>query len=129
MTASPQVDRADHGRAAATMVHVNLTVVGRRAVMSVSGEIDLATAPVVADAVDDALDGGASELWLDFSSTTFMDSTGLHLLIDTQARMTALTRRLAVICPEGPVRRLLELGGLDKQLPLYRDRATAHRAA
>ena len=97
--------------------------------MSVSGEIDLHTAWVVADAVDDALDGGALELWLDFSSTTFMDSTGLHLLLETRARVAAQARRLAVICPDGPVRRLIELVGLQKQLPLYDDRPTANRAA
>ena len=129
MTASPQADRAHHGRAAPTTAGVTRIVVGRRAVMSVSGEIDLHTAWVVADAVDDALDGGALELWLDFSSTTFMDSTGLHLLLETQARVAAHARRLAVICPDGPVRRLIELAGLQKQLPLYDDRPTANRAA
>jgi anti-anti-sigma factor len=70
---------------------------------------------------------GALELWIDFSSTGFMDSTGLHFLLETQARLNSLSRRLAIICPGGPVRRLLDLAGVAERLPLYGNRAAAHR--
>jgi anti-anti-sigma factor len=108
---------------------VRRSIVGRRAVLTVAGEIDLDSVPLVADAVDDALEAGALELWLDFSPTEFMDSSGLHLLIETHRRLDSLSRTLAVICPEGPVRRVLELAGLTAHLPVYDDRATAHRGA
>jgi anti-anti-sigma factor len=95
----------------------------------VSGEIDLDSAPRVADAIDDALGDAALEFWLDFSATQFMDSTGVHLLLETQERIRGQSRKLAVICPAGPVRRVLELAGVAQQLPLFDDRAAAHRAA
>ena len=107
---------------------VSLAVVGRRAVLAVSGEIDLDSAPRVADAIEDALDGAALELWLDFSATRFMDSTGIHLLLETQERIRGQSRTLALICPAGPVRRVLELTGVAQQLPLFEDGAAAHRA-
>jgi anti-sigma B factor antagonist len=124
MSASPVA-----GPSAGSAAQVTDTVVGRRTVLSVAGEIDLASAPLVADAVDEALKGGALELWLDLSSTEFMDSTGLHLLMETQTRLDSLSRRLALICPRGPVRRVLELAGMAERLPLYDDRAAAHHAA
>jgi anti-sigma B factor antagonist len=105
------------------------SVVGRRTVLSVYGEVDLGSAPLIADAVDEAMDSGALELWLDLSPVEFMDSTGVHLLVETKARLRPLNRRLAVICPAGSVRRLLELAGVAHQLPLYDDRAAAHRSA
>jgi anti-sigma B factor antagonist len=117
------------GPSPGSAVQVTYAVVGRRTVLSVAGEVDVDSAALVADAVADALEGGANELWLDFTATEFMDSSGVHLLLETQARLDSLSRRLTVICPRGPVRRVLELTGMAERLPLYDDRATAHRAA
>jgi anti-sigma B factor antagonist len=96
--------------------------------LTVAGEVDLDSVRLVADAVDAALEAGTLELWLDFTPTDFMDSSGLHLLIETHARTISLTRSLTVICPRGPVRRLLDLAGMTERLPLYHDRAAAQRA-
>jgi anti-sigma B factor antagonist len=103
--------------------------VGRRTVLSVSGDVDVGSTPLIADAVDEAIDSGALELWLDLSLVEFMDTAGAHLLLETKAGLRPLGRRLAVICPAGPARRLLELAGVAHELPLYDDRAAAHRAA
>jgi anti-anti-sigma regulatory factor len=58
-----------------------------------------------------------------------MDSSGLHALIDAQARAFELNRRLAVICPGGCVRRVFDLVGLSGRLSLYDDCAAAHRGS
>jgi anti-sigma B factor antagonist len=92
-----------------------------RAVVAVSGEVDLATVPELRAALEDALDSGADELWLDLGATTFMDSSGLHAVLDSQARATALGRHMAIVLPAGPVRRLFELTG-------YRERLAVHDA-
>lgn len=124
MSASPVA-----GRSPDNLARVTRKVIGPRTVLTVAGEIDLGCVPVVADAIDDALEAGALELWLDFSPTEFMDSSGVHLLLETQARLDALSRRLVVICPAGPVRRILDLAGMTERLRLYHDRAAAQRAA
>ena len=103
--------------------------VGHRMVLAVTGEVDLATAPELGSAVGAALASGARELWLDLSATEFMDSSGLHVLIDTHCKMRGLRRRLAIVCPGGAVRRLFEVAGVADILPLYDDRAAAHRDA
>ena len=108
---------------------VRRRLVGHRTVLAVTGEVDLATAPELGSAVDTALASGAQELWLDLSATAFMDSSGLHVLLDAHRRMGGLRRRLAIVCPGGAVRRLFEIAGVADALPLYEDRAAAQRDA
>jgi anti-anti-sigma factor len=108
-------------------IDVNLQVVGHRTVLSVAGEIDMATAPRLAEALDAAVAAGAQDVWIDLTATGFMDSSGLHALIGIQRRLRALNRRLAVICPAGAVRHVLEVTGVEAWLPLFADRADAHR--
>jgi anti-sigma B factor antagonist len=102
-------------------------VVGRRTVLRVAGEIDIATAPTLAGAIDTAVAAGALELWIDLTPTSFMDSAGVHVLLAAHARLRELNRRLAVICPGGSVRRVFDLAVAGERLALYEDRAAAHR--
>ena len=102
--------------------------VGHRAVLAVSGELDLATADTLQTAVDAAIASGAAEIWVDLSHVAFMDSTGLRVLLRAQALLRARSKSFAVICPPGPVRRVFEVSGLDRSLAIHPDRAAAHAA-
>lgn len=86
----------------------------------------MATATEFRGAIGAALSDGALERWIDLTATSFMDSSGLHALIDVQARMHELNRRLAVICRGGRVQRLFDLAGISGRLPIYDDCAAAH---
>jgi anti-sigma B factor antagonist len=101
--------------------------VGQRFVLAAEGEIDLVTAHRLEEAGTAALDEGAHDLWIDISDVEFIDSTGIHALLQIRSRVEALNRRLAVICPVGPILRAFELTGLDHALPLYNSREEAHR--
>jgi anti-anti-sigma factor len=103
------------------------TQVGQRTVLAAVGEIDLVTAQRLEKAADDALDQGAHDLWIDLAEVEFIDSTGIHALLQVRSRVEALNRRLAVICPVSPIRRAFVLTGLDQALPLYTSRDEAHR--
>jgi anti-sigma B factor antagonist len=129
MAAAPLATSPEPAVPPAGTAAVTLHVVGRRTVVRVAGEIDTATAPALRAAIDAALEHGALELWIDLTPTTFMDSSGLHALIDAQARAFELNRRLAVICPGGCVRRVFDLVGLSGRLSLYDDCAAAHRGS
>jgi anti-sigma B factor antagonist len=109
-------------------VTIDRSDVGRRTVLAVAGELDLASTPDLRSAVDEALDAGAQELWVDLSDVTFIDSTCLHLMIETRRRARELNRRLAIVCPPGSVRHVFEIAGLADALPLYDDLGQAHRA-
>ena len=55
-----------------------------------------------------------------------MDSSGLHVIFDSQVRAATLERRLAIVCPPGPVLRLFEVTGFAERLPLFDDLAMSH---
>jgi anti-sigma B factor antagonist len=103
--------------------------IGRRTVLSVAGEIDIATAPILAAAADRALAAGAAELWIDLGATRFLDASGIHVLAEAKTEARELNRQLVVICPRGRVRRVLEICGMLADLNVFEDRATAQRAA
>lgn len=112
-----------------TGADVTQHIIGRRTVLEIHGEIDFGSVSALSAAIEAALAAGAHELWIDLTPTRFMDSAGLHLLLETRERMDELNRRLAVVCPAGNVRRVFELSGVDGRLHLYDDRAAAHHGA
>jgi anti-anti-sigma factor len=80
-------------------------------VVAVSGEVDIASAPRLRAELEGLFDAGAEDLRLDLSTTTFMDSSGLHVLLDMHHYAESLGRQMTVVCPPGNVRRVLELTG------------------
>jgi anti-anti-sigma factor len=99
--------------------------VGRRAVLTAVGEVDISSAADLQRALEIARDAGAAEIWLDLTRTTFMDCKGLRALFDLHASLHAANRRLVVICPAGPVLRLLVLTGVDRELEIHPSRTAA----
>lgn len=106
-------------------VRVRRQVTDRGAVLRVSGEVDLASVDVLRAEIRAALESSPPELWIDLCDTAFMDSSGLHALVETAHEVD----RVAIICPPGPVRRVFELTGLDRALPLYADVEALLRSA
>ena len=89
------------------------------ATMVVSGELDLATAPLLSAAV--AGHGVARLLVLDLNAVTFIDSTGVRVLIEADHSCAGSGSRLVVLTGDGPVRRVLDLCELDGRLALLAD--------
>jgi anti-sigma B factor antagonist len=91
------------------------------AALSVRGEIDLITAPVLREAMRPVLERGTRGVVLDLSEVAFMDSTAVHALVDMFQRLSAQNRRLAIVCREhGQVHRLLALVGLLDAVAVHR---------
>lgn len=87
-----------------------------RAVVGARGELDLATAPQLEDALMPPLNAGAA-VALDLRGLDFMDSTGVRVIV--AAHLAAQEHGGAlVVCavPDGPVARVLEISGLDTVL-------------
>ncbi len=81
-----------------------------------SGELDLVGMHRLLDAAQKVPAGGA--LTLDLSALSFMDSSGLKVLMNLDRRSKREGWSLASINPGGQVLRLLELGGFDQRLPI-----------
>jgi anti-sigma B factor antagonist len=96
------------------------------AVLNVHGEIDLGTAPVLREALSWVLERRTGPVVVDLSEVSFMDSTGVHVLVDTLEPLRLENRRLAIACREGgQVHRILGLLGLLDPLAVYRSRESA----
>ena len=90
-----------------------------RAVVTVGGEVDLETAPQLGDHVLAALQDVSPHVVLDLTGVTFMDSTGLKVLLSIQRRADLANGSFAVVGATRTVRRILELTGLDQTFLLY----------
>lgn len=82
------------------------------------GELDLDTAPQLDEELTAARTTGADRIVLDMRALTFMDSTGLRLVIrwDTTARDDGF--RFAIVPGPEVVQRVFRLTGMDEHLPV-----------
>jgi anti-sigma B factor antagonist len=93
-----------------------------------SGEIDTGVAVVLRQSLDDLIRDGKIRLLIDLSDVTFIDSTGLGVLLQTVKNLRRRRGRLAVACPNPHMRELFELVGHNLLFPVDEtvDRALAH---
>lgn len=99
------------------------------AVLAVAGEVDLLTASRLAGELDREVRTGGGDVVIDLRRTEFVDSAGLHVLLNGQRRLTRQGRTLAVICSPGPVRRVFELARLADTLGVVGSLREYRRAA
>ncbi len=110
-------------------LEVDVSATGYGAIVTIAGELDLATAPRVRDALASEVVERAEAVVVDLTGVTFMDSSGLAALLTFERDMGMRRRRLTIACPEGAARLLLDVTGVAEQLALYPSRADAEAAA
>jgi len=79
-----------------------------------SGELDVAAAPVLSACAASAVETGEGDVVFDLADLTFLDAAGLHTMIDIHRRLEEVGRRLQIEGARGPVRRVLQLSGVDR---------------
>ncbi|MBV9796438.1 MAG: STAS domain-containing protein [Solirubrobacterales bacterium] len=84
--------------------------------LAVSGELDLASAPMLAEQLQRADEVDADVVLVDLRELDFMDSTGLHLLLKAHKRAQELGRRFVLVKGNKQIERLLSLTGVDEKL-------------
>jgi anti-sigma B factor antagonist len=97
--------------------------------LEVEGELDIATAPRMIAALNEAFVELSTPLVVDLSSVDFMDSTGLALLMNAHRRVRRRGQGFAIVCPGGPISRVFEIADMVESLHVCPDRASARRAA
>jgi anti-sigma B factor antagonist len=86
--------------------------------VSVWGEVDLSTAPHLERVLADAARDGDQDLLVEFSQHSFIDSTGLGVLIQAARRLRATGRSLRVTTENPHTRGVIETMGLAETLGL-----------
>jgi anti-sigma B factor antagonist len=92
------------------------------------GEVDIATAGRLQRALDDLVRDGHTRLLVDLTDVSFIDSTGLGVLLHTVKQLRRRRGRLVVLCPDPTMRALFELVGHNLLFPVAEtlERALTH---
>ncbi|POM27275.1 Anti-sigma-B factor antagonist [Actinomadura rubteroloni] len=88
-------------------------------VVTVHGEIDVFTSPGLRETLLDLIDDGALHLLVDLGDVTFLDSTGLGVLVGAYHRLRARSGTMAFACATDRVQRVFRVTQLSKIFTLY----------
>ena len=84
--------------------------------IALSGELDMATVDVLADALTICERDGGKAIMLDLRDLTFMDSSGLRAFLQARARSEENGQSLLLVAPSRPVRKVFEVAGVESLL-------------
>ena len=88
-------------------------------VVSVIGEVDLATAPVLERTLRDAAEAQTGEVIVDLTCCSFLDSRGLTALLATRGRLTHSNRSLGLVLSNPNVLKIFQITGFDQIFEIY----------
>lgn len=94
-------------------------------VISVAGELDMATAPALRERLSRATAAGASALVLDLRGVTFMDSIGLAAILHARSRLNEAGRLAIVLARDSYPQLVIETAGMPRSLALFDTREAA----
>jgi anti-sigma B factor antagonist len=112
-----------------TALEVHVLAYADVPLISLSGDLDVVTAPLLQRRLDELLAGGHRQILLDAEGLAFCDSTGLRVLMHARRRLSERSGKLGLVRVSGVLRRLLELSRVDTVLPCYESEAEALAAA
>ena len=96
-----------------------------RYVIALGGEVDLYTAPELKSQMIGSIANGATEVVVDFTNTTFIDSTTLGVLVSGVKRLREKGGTLTIVCSDRNITKIFEITGLDRVFTIYPTRAEA----
>jgi anti-sigma B factor antagonist len=99
MTSEAKFEKRDSGQPGVSLLHAE-------------GEIDVASAPEFHAGLSDLV--GQGTVIVDLSDVSFIDSTGLGVLVGIEKQMRENGHDLRLVVTQPQITRLLELTGLDE---------------
>ena len=98
---------------------VTVTSRGRWEILTVTGEIDMATAPRFRQRLLAVTAAGAQNVVIDLSGVDFIDSTGLGVLMGAAKRVRSLGGDIRLVMTGSRLSDLIELTRLDRVLDVF----------
>jgi anti-sigma B factor antagonist len=110
---------------------VSSTERGASTVVHVAGEIDVYTAPLLREVLDKQIAAGRTDLVVDLEQVTFMDSTGLGVLVGRLKLVRGQNGSLRIVSAQDRILKVFKITGLDKVFHIHAtvDEATAESNA
>jgi anti-sigma B factor antagonist len=100
-------------------MRIETTSSSDRQVLMVSGEVDLATSPDLDVAIIAALESGTESLVIDLTNVTFMDSSGLGVIVRGLKRCREADKDLDLVISNERVLKVFGITGLDQVIPIH----------
>ena len=99
-------------------------------ILTITGELDIATAPGLRERLDSAMESGVTQLVLDLSGVSFLDSVALAVIVNAKRGLGDDGRMVVVVDRSTYVMLVFECSGLPSVLELAdtRDEAVARFA-
>ncbi len=94
-------------------------------IVSLRGEIDAHTAPKLGSRLFGLAEDGKRGVVVDLSGVTFMDSTGIGVLVNALRHLTLRHCRMVLVCPSDRVLRPFQVTGLVGHLTIFDTREQA----
>jgi anti-sigma B factor antagonist len=97
-------------------------------VLTIEGELDIATAPELRTRLNAAVDAGLSRLVIDLRPLAFLDSVALATLLHARRRLHEDGRLAVIVAPDSYVRLIFEIAGMPQCIDVFetREQAVAH---
>lgn len=83
-------------------------------IVAVSGEVDVATAPLMRERLVQLIANGTTHLVVDLSDVSFLDSIGLGVLVGALKRIRQAEGELRLIIPQERIIKLFDITGLSQ---------------
>lgn len=100
---------------------MEITTAAREGVTIVSpaGRIDTVSAPMLEQAINQAIEGGTRKILLDFSAVSYISSGGLRVLLATAKKLKNPGDRYGLCCLTADVHKILRLAGFTSIFSIY----------
>ncbi|HZQ85642.1 MAG TPA: STAS domain-containing protein [Acidimicrobiales bacterium] len=89
------------------------------AVVAISGQVDLATAPALKERMLALVTDGHDHLICDLTSTEFLDSTALGALVSVLKRLRVKGGKMRLVCTSPSILKVFDITGLDRVFPIH----------
>lgn len=92
---------------------------GDRTVVHVAGEIDVYTAPALREELAGLVDAGKTDLVVDLTDVSFMDSTGLGVLVGALKRVRTTGGELRLVITQEKVLKVFRITALTQVFDIH----------
>lgn len=90
-----------------------------RYLITVAGEVDLASSPDLDTSIVAAVESGAKSVLIDLSDVSFMDSSGLGVIVRGLKRCREADKDLDLVITNERVLKVFGITGLDQVIPIH----------